>query len=1066
MRPRAALVVLLAATLIPAAALAAKRPPAPPSASALEKQFSAALDSGRVADALVIADSLVVARGRLKGDSPVARAAASDSVLVRFLAVGTPEAIAAAEQMARRSLAEREAAYGPTHLEVARSVSTVASLLDYQGRWDEAVTLEQRSLDIRRAARGERDTLVAASERALGAYEFWLAQVAPAESLFAAALATYETAGPRFVGQVADAYLNLGEAVRVQGRYDEAADHFRRGLAIAERSLPASDPRRISLVNSLAGLYKDQDRLIEAEPLLVEALDLRRAAQPPDPEGTAIAELNLAEVYRLQGRYDEARPLYEQSLAGARAVLGADNPNALPFVNQVAVFYRESGALDRAEPLAREALASLEKTLGEDHPLTAQSLHDLADLVAAEGRPAEAESLYRRALAIREKTLGPRHAETALTHLALARCIGSNPARGNAAAAELAKARSVLSTARAYPEARIDVADLASTLAERAGKPAQALAELEGVLDVLDTLRAERGVSDEARAGYVARRLALYDRVFALRLQSGNIAGAFEVHERARARVLLERIAGAGVDLRRGIPSPLRDTLDQRERRARIALTRAQSALGEAQGRTDLKEADRLELIAALEGTRDSLAAELDRAQDAIKGASPVWREGLTSSGRPASLADVQRAVARPDAPLLVYHVGERGCAVFVVPSQGTVTVEHLEADRPAAATLGIPAGPLKGSDLQAILEGGRTSAGGRIRIGLADWLSGRRQDPLSLASSEALSPDSAAARLYALWRVLVPARAWVALHAARIATIVVDGALHRLPFDALVTVAPSPDGGTTFWLDDGPAPRYASSATSMLSLVRRDATRAGPTPKAARVACLSVSDPAFANAAPASADSPSGTRGSRTWARLPATARESQAIRKAFAPDSVVVLSGAGATEAAVRAGLVGPQGPTFLHFATHAFVTERRSDVLAGLVLTPSRGADPTASDDGLLQIYEIYELPLACRLAVLSACETERGPRVEGEGVFALSRAFLAAGAKRVIASLWPVQDESTASLVAATFKPLAAARGNLPEGTEAVALRDAKRALRAQAPWHDPFYWAPFTLTGAP
>src|SRR5207342_3929786 len=101
----------------------------------------------------------------------------------------------------------------------------------------------------------------------------------------------------------------------------------------------------------------------------------------------------------------------------------------------------------------------------------------------------------------------------------------------------------------------------------------------------------------------------------------------------------------------------------------------------------------------------------------------------------------------------------------------------------------------------------------------------------------------------------------------------VVDGALHRLPFDALVTVAPSPDGGTTFWLDDGPAPRYASSATSMLSLVRRDAQRAAAsTPKAARVACLSVSDPAFA-------ESTSGTRGARAWARLPATARESQAI-------------------------------------------------------------------------------------------------------------------------------------------------------------------------------------------
>jgi CHAT domain-containing protein len=108
----------------------------------------------------------------------------------------------------------------------------------------------------------------------------------------------------------------------------------------------------------------------------------------------------------------------------------------------------------------------------------------------------------------------------------------------------------------------------------------------------------------------------------------------------------------------------------------------------------------------------------------------------------------------------------------------------------------------------------------------------------------------------------------------------------------------------------------------------------------------------------------------------------------------------------------------------------------------------------------LFEIYDLDLQAELAVLSACVTSRGRMVEGEGSFALSRGFLAAGARRVVASLWSVDDASTAALMGSFFRRLD------PDRPYSAALRDARRAVRANSKWRGPFYWAPFLLTGAP
>jgi CHAT domain-containing protein len=274
---------------------------------------------------------------------------------------------------------------------------------------------------------------------------------------------------------------------------------------------------------------------------------------------------------------------------------------------------------------------------------------------------------------------------------------------------------------------------------------------------------------------------------------------------------------------------------------------------------------------------------------------------------------------------------------------------------------------------------------------------------------------------------------------------VIPDGALHLLPFEALVFQPRNARLGARFWLDDGPAVRYASSASSWLALEARHAR----TGAAAITSALSVCDPQFSRLA------------ASTWPALPATRLESRALVSALAPAPVTVLEGDSATERAVRREL--PRA-SLLHFATHGFVTSRRSDVLAGLVLTSPADSIVAADDDGLLQLYEIYPLPLHAELAVLSACETARGTRVSGEGVFALSRGFVTAGVARAIASLWNVNDASTAVLVSTLFRdvPSAVRDGESPDWTR--LLRDAKRALRSRPESAAPHYWAPFVMSG--
>jgi hypothetical protein len=142
-------------------------------------------------------------------------------------------------------------------------------------------------------------------------------------------------------------------------------------------------------------------------------------------------------------------------------------------------------------------------------------------------------------------------------------------------------------------------------------------------------------------------------------------------------------------------------------------------------------------------------------------------------------------------------------------------------------------------------------------------------------------------------------------------------------------------------------------------------------------------------------------------------------------------------------------------LHIATHA-VADANAMEQSRILFTPPAGR--TGAD--YLFLKEAYGLPLqGVELAVLSACDTERGRLLRGEGVQSFSRAFLAAGARSTITTLWRVPDAPTAAFMKVFYHHLQSGQ------SRAEALRAAKlRFLQSGGPLGDPHYWAAFVLTG--
>jgi len=224
-----------------------------------------------------------------------------------------------------------------------------------------------------------------------------------------------------------------GYFLNEQGRYEEAEPLYLQALDIRRSQLGDTHPFTATSLNNLAVLYQSQGRYADAEPLCLQALDIWRLQLGETHPFTATSLNNLAELYQSQGRYADAEPLYLQALDIWRLQLGETHPFTATSLNNLAGLYRSQGCYADAEPLYLQALEITRLQLGETHPTTATSLNNLALLYKSQGRYADAEPLYLQTLEIRRSQLGETHPDTAAS---LSNLAGLYRAQGRYADAE------------------------------------------------------------------------------------------------------------------------------------------------------------------------------------------------------------------------------------------------------------------------------------------------------------------------------------------------------------------------------------------------------------------------------------------------------------------------------------------------------------------------------------------------------------------------------------------------------------------------------------------------------
>jgi CHAT domain-containing protein len=480
-------------------------------------------------------------------------------------------------------------------------------------------------------------------------------------------------------------------------------------------------------------------------------------------------------------------------------------------------------------------------------------------------------------------------------------------------------------------------------IAVREGDAAGAIERLEKAVDAIELQRSTID-AESARIGFVGDKQAVYHQLVALLVQSGDGAAALGYVERAKARALVDMLAGQGE-----FSAPAGGAERVRELLAAADLPGA--------GARDLESPAQ----SSIARRSAALARRAELAQ-----AAPELSSLVTVS---ASDASALQQLLPADETLLEYFYAGDELYAFVA------TRESLSAAR------------LDAKGLQADVAEFRRAI---QEPGVARW-----KEPAS--------------RLYA--RLVAPIRGQLR---TRNLLIVGHGALHYLPFNAL-------HDGSAFLIESYSI-RLLPAATVLKFL------KGGGTDKPGTL--LAFGNPDLGN-----------RRLDLAFAQ-----KEAEEVAKTMPRSRALVRQDA--SRAAFR-----KYSPDFrfIHIASHGEFDPEKP-LASSLLLAP------TADDDGHLTVSDLYAMRMDADLVTLSACETGLGKVASGDDVVGLTRGFLYAGARTIVASLWQVDDRATSDLMTAFYRSLGKGQ------TKREALRAAEREQLAKQP--HPFFWAAFQLTGSP
>ena len=737
---------------------------------------------------------------------------------------------------------------------------------------------------------------------------------------------------------------------------------------------------------------------------------------------------NVGWIYGALGEYQKAINLYKQSLQIDLA--RGDRYEEPRILSNIGSNYANLGEYKKALDIHLQVLAI--RRARNDRAGQAITLNNIANCYDRLGEKQKALDYYGQALTLMPDLGDGFYTATTINHVgALYRDLGEHDKA-------LDYFNQALLLRRTIGDRNGEAATLfhIARLERDRGNLAASRDRIESALAAVESLRANVA-SQQLRASFFASvqryhefNINLLMRLHKQRPSDGFDAAALQASEKSRARSLLELLKEARAEIRQGVDP----VLLERERTLREAISeKADRQMRLLRGKHTEGQA------AAAAREVDALTTDYEQVQAQIRQTSPRYA-ALTE---PALLTpkQIQTEVLDDQTLLLEYTLGEDRSFLWAVTPTSIKSFE-------------LP----KRSEIESAARRVYEILTARNRIIAKESLEQRRKR-IEQADAEFAKSSLALSRI-----LLGPVAA--ELKGKRL-LIVGEGMLQYTAFAAL----PIPDARAGVVSSPLIADHEIISlpSASVLAVLRREAAGRKTPDKVVAV----FADPVFdsgdprirlshrdstravqATAAASDVKRSASESGLQDFERLRFSRHEADRIVR-FAPEGKRL---AAVDFAASRASATSPELDQYsiVHFATHGLINNQHPE-LSGVVL--SLVDEQGRPQDGFLRLYDIYNLKLRANLVVLSACQTALGKQIKGEGLVGLTRGFMYAGAPRVVASLWQVDDRATAQLMERFYEAMLG-RGLRP----AAALRAAQVAMWKEKRWRGPHYWAAFTLQG--
>ena len=850
-----------------------------------------------------------------------------------------------------------------------------------------------------------------------------------------------------------EARIILGELVYARGNLKKALTHFEDAQTYLDGDRKAKAKAHLFIGFAIGSLGNTEEGAAE----ISQALNLYRATNDKIGEGLALSTMGLADALS-----QKDVPAID-SLNTAREIFRTvgDRHSEAIALNGLGLAYEHQKDYTIAFSHYKDALQLFEEISSVDG--ASQTLCSIADIHSLSGDSDQALIYYERCLSLSRSAGKIRTEALALTKIAALYALkGDNQRalnqhqkilnfyesigdhRGLATALnvygdlllrteEKQRALNIYKRALSLSERIGDQPVLLSTLYNLAhanlvlGSPDVALPFIQRSLEIIEDRRSNVA-SPEFRTSYFSGVRDHYELCIEILMQLDRLhpgqgfgAKAFLVSEKSRARLLLDLVNESRASIREGAAKELLDS----ERKLR-GLIRSQ-----AEYQLDLSSSgkDPAEL-AEVEEQLIQLRTDYQRVEGQLRQQSPY----LLSLEQfvPLSLEQIQHELRDSDTMLLEYSLGDDHTYLWAITSNSSQIYQLAAGRKEIEAAVReyyqlLTMRQESGSDYQA-------------KVDSADERLSASEDKLSHVLLGQVADKLGNRRLI----------------------VVTEGPLQLIPFDGLPV--PKVGGARTRLLETNEIVVEPSFSALVAIRNSRHEHATSPSKLVAVIAdpVVNASDDRMqtrglsSSSAFAASEKKLNESSQRDTGlvRLTHASEEADAISEVAPWGTTMVVKGFDANRETAMSADVGQY--QIVHFASHGFVNSEHPE-LSSIVLTMvDRNGVKT---NGLVSLHDIYSLDLSAELTVLSACQTALGKDIRGEGFVGLAHAFMSAGSKSVVASLWKVDDRATAVLMKDFYEAMLQ-----KDMSPSAALRAAKLKMTRDKQWGTPYYWAGFVLQG--